>query len=147
MSPDDSTLLFHHPSRSVRRGPLRLFFAEIVKKAGHGRSITCLITTDQEMRSLNHQFRGKRYATDVLSFPSADERGAGEIAISLDRAREQAAEYGHSLDEEIRILMLHGVLHLAGLDHETDSGEMASEEARWRKRLKLPSSLIERASA
>jgi probable rRNA maturation factor len=147
MSPDDSPLLFHHPSRSVRRGPLRLFFAELVKKAAHGRSITCLITTDREIRSLNHRFRGRRYPTDVLSFPSAETDGAGEIAISLDRAREQAADYGHSLDEELRILMLHGVLHLAGLDHETDSGEMASEEARWRKRFKLPSSLIERANA
>jgi probable rRNA maturation factor len=147
MSPGDSPLLFHHPLRSVRRGPLRLFFAEIVQKVAHGRNITCLITTDREMRALNHRFRGQRHPTDVLSFPSGEESGAGEIAISLDRAREQAAAYGHSLDEEIRILMLHGVLHLTGMDHETDSGEMASEEARWRKRLKLPLSLIERVSA
>jgi|SRR5579871_567764 len=147
MSPDDSTVLFHHPSRSVRRGPLRLFFAELVKKVAHGRSLTCLITTDQEMCALNHRFRGRRYPTDVLSFPSAEQDGGGEIAISLDRAREQAAEYGHSLDEELRILMLHGVLHLAGMDHETDSGEMASAEQRWRKRLRLPASLIERATA
>jgi probable rRNA maturation factor len=107
--------------------------------------VTCLITDDRELRRLNRKFRGKNYATDVLSFPSL-EAGAGEIAISLDRAAEQAAEHGHSLTDEIRILMLHGVLHLTGMDHETDTGEMARAEKRWRKRLGLPSGLIERGA-
>jgi probable rRNA maturation factor len=106
-----------------------------------GRGITCLITDDRELRRLNRQFRGKDYATDVLSFPSGD---GGEIAISLDRAAAQAEEHGHSLANEVRILMLHGVLHLSGLDHETDSGEMAREEMRWRKKFGLPCGLIER---
>lgn len=70
----------------------------------------------------------------------------GEIAISLDRAAAQAAEYGHSLADELRILMLHGALHLAGYDHENDSGEMARAELRWRKRFGLPIALIERAA-
>jgi probable rRNA maturation factor len=106
--------------------------------------VTCLITTDRELRALNRKFRGKDYATDVLSFPS---REGGEIAISLDRAAAQADEHGHSLETEVRILILHGLLHLAGMDHGTDHGEMASAEARWRKRLGLPSGLIERAQA
>jgi probable rRNA maturation factor len=110
-----------------------------VKRVARGRDITCLISTDAELRRLNRQFRGKNYATDVLSFPPA------EMAISLDRAAAQAKELGHSLDEELRILMLHGLLHLCGMDHETDAGQMRRTETRWRKKLGLPSGLIERA--
>lgn len=140
MSPDDPHLLFRHPSRRVRRTPLRDFLRELVKRVARRRGIiTCLITNDAELRRLNRQFCGKNYATDVLSFPP------DEMAISLDRAAEQARELGHSLDEELRILMLHGVLHLCGMDHETDSGQMRRAETRWRKKLGLPSGLIERA--
>ncbi len=135
-------LIFRHPSRRVRRRPLRGFWSEVARRLARDDSATCLITTDSELRSLNRRFRQKDYATDVLSFPGSP---TGEIAISLDRARRQASEYGHSLDEELRILMLHGVLHLAGMDHETDSGEMARAEARWRRKFNLPSGLIERA--
>jgi probable rRNA maturation factor len=71
----------------------------------------------------------------------------GEMAISLDRAADQAARFGHSVEDELRILMLHGLLHLAGMDHESDAGQMARAEARWRKRLKLPPGLVERARA
>lgn len=104
--------------------------------------MTCLITTDAELQRLNREFRAKDYATDVLSFPSAAQ--GGEIAISWDRAQAQAAEMGHSVDDELRILMLHGALHLMGMDHETDRGQMGRAEARWRKRLGLPVGLIER---
>jgi probable rRNA maturation factor len=71
----------------------------------------------------------------------------GEMAISLDRAAAQAAALGHSVEEELRILMLHGLLHLAGMDHEADTGQMARAEARLRKRLQLPPGLMERAGA
>jgi probable rRNA maturation factor len=145
MSSDDIPLLVRNPSRRIRGiADLRAFFADVVKRVARGREIVCLITDDAELRSLNRQFRGADYATDVLSFSS---EAGGEIAISLDRAAEQAAEHGHSIGEELRILMLHGVLHLTGLDHETDSGEMAAAEVRWRKRLGLPAGLIERAHA
>src|SRR5438309_80984 len=120
MTSDDPHLLFRHPSRRVRRTPLRDFLKTAAREIGGNMrvdsTVTCLITTDAELRRLNKQFRGKNYATDVLSFPP------DEMAISLDRAAEQAKEFGHSLDEELRILMLHGLLHLKGLDHETDSG-------------------------
>ena len=139
MSPDDPHLLFRHSSRRVRRTPLRVFLTELVKRVAKGRAITCLITTDAELRRMNRHFLGKNYATDVLSFPP------DEMAISLDRAAEQARELGHSLDEELRILMLHGVLHLRGMDHETDSGQMRRAEMRWRKKFGLPAGLIERA--
>ena len=139
MSSDDPHLLFRHPSRRVRRTPLRDFLADLEKRVAGGRPVTCLITTDADLRRLNRQFRGKNYATDVLSFPP------DEMAISLDRAAAQARELHHSVDEELRILMLHGVLHLSGMDHETDAGEMRRAETRWRKKLGLPAGLIERA--
>jgi probable rRNA maturation factor len=137
---DDVPLLFRSRKR-LPRTELRAYFNDVVRRVARGRKITCLITDDQELRRWNRQFRGKNYATDVLSFPSDD---GGEIAISADRAAEQASEYGHKIADEIRILMLHGVLHLTGLDHEKDSGEMAASETRWRKKLGLPTGLIER---
>jgi len=103
--------------------------------------VTCLIASDANLRELNRKFRGQDHPTDVLSFPPED------IAISFDRAAAQAAELRHSVEDELRILMLHGLLHLTGMDHETDSGAMKRTEVRWRKRLGLPSGLIERVTA
>jgi probable rRNA maturation factor len=129
----------------VRRTKLRLFLKELTERVVRGRAVTCLITTDRELRALNRKFRGRDYATDVLSFPAQKSNGVlGEIAISFDRAAAQASEFGHAVEDELRILMLHGVLHLAGMDHEKDSGAMARAEVRWRRRLALPTSLIER---
>lgn len=147
MSTDDIPLLVRNVSRRVPRTLLREFLNELVHRIAKGRGIGCVITDDRELRQLNRRFRGKNYATDVLSFPSAADHGdLGEMAISVDRAAVQAAEHGHSLTNELRILMLHGALHLAGFDHEEDSGEMARAEIRWRKRFGLPVGLIERAS-
>lgn len=147
---EPSSILFRHPScslcRRLRRRALKTFLDELVESAGGGRAVTCLITDDAQLRELNRKFRRKDYATDVLSFPPAHGE-AGELAISLDRAAAQAAERGHSVEEELRILMLHGMLHLAGMDHETDSGQMERAETRWRKRLALPPGLTERARA
>ena len=146
------------PHITCRRKPASLdldsleSFAETLRKrVARGREFHCLLTGDAELQSLNRQFRRKNEPTDVLSFPSggpepAGSGPAGDIAISLARARAQAREWGHPLEDEIRILMLHGVLHLMGMDHETDSGEMRRTEARWRKKLGLPDALIERAS-
>jgi probable rRNA maturation factor len=103
-----------------------------------------LIADDGELRELNRKFLRKDYPTDVLSFPASNGGLGGEMAISLDRAAAQAAEFGHSVEEELRILMIHGLLHLAGMDHESDAGQMARSEAHWRKRFKLPPGLIAR---
>jgi probable rRNA maturation factor len=111
--------------------------------------VEVLLTSDTAIKRLNRDFRGKNKATDVLSFPAPEEiaeEHAGDLAISLDTAARQAASFGHSLGEEVRVLMLHGLLHLKGMDHETDSGEMAAREAELRSELKLPETLIERAS-
>jgi probable rRNA maturation factor len=106
------------------------------------------LTTDAAIRKLNRQFRGKNKATDVLSFPAEGigaEEIAGDLAISVPTARKQAIEQGHSLSSEVKILILHGLLHLYGYDHEADEGQMARRERLLRARLGLPQGLIERA--
>jgi probable rRNA maturation factor len=109
--------------------------------------VDVLLTNDTTLRRLNRDFRGKNKATDVLSFPAppafADQH-AGDLAISLETAARQAATYRHPLVAEIKILLLHGLLHLTGLDHETDQGEMSARETLLRAELRLPSGLIER---
>ncbi|HWG21082.1 MAG TPA: rRNA maturation RNase YbeY [Terracidiphilus sp.] len=112
--------------------------------------VSVLLTTDAAIRTLNRDFRGKNKATDVLSFPAGKvSRGevAGDLAISVDTARRQARDQGHPVATEIKVLMLHGLLHLAGYDHERDSGEMGCRERRLRARLALPLGLIERTAA
>jgi probable rRNA maturation factor len=111
--------------------------------------VSILLTTDKNLRRLNRQFRGIDKPTDVLSFPTealiqSKEKLAGDLAISVPTARRQAVEQGHLLATEIKVLILHGVLHLAGYDHETDSGQMARRERRLRAQLGLPQGLIER---
>jgi probable rRNA maturation factor len=111
--------------------------------------VEVLLTSDAEIKRLNRTFRRKNKPTDVLSFPAPAEiadRQAGDLAVSLDTAARQAAEHGHSLRDEVRILLLHGLLHLAGEDHEADSGEMASRETSLRRQLRLPTGLIERTA-
>jgi probable rRNA maturation factor len=107
-------------------------------------SVNVLITGDDRMQALNQRFRRKNKATDVLSFPGAAPGMAGDIAISADIASTNAKLLGHGLQYEIQILLLHGMLHLAGWDHENDAGEMAHKEATLRKKLGLPPGLIAR---
>jgi probable rRNA maturation factor len=114
--------------------------------------VTVLLTGDATMRDLNRRFRGKSMPTDVLSFSSerglrGTEKIAGDVAISVETAQRQAAEQGHSLAIEIKVLMLHGLLHLAGHDHENDAGEMRRRERSLRTKLGLPAGLIERSGS
>ena len=99
-------------------------------------SATIAFVSDKKIRELNRQFRGIDKATDVLSFPS-DGPDLGDIAVSVDTAAAQAKENGLKLDEEIAQLILHGLLHLSGYDHETDNGEMNRLELRLRKKLAI----------
>jgi probable rRNA maturation factor len=146
MDPDDSLVLFRRAPRGLARRHLLAFAVELRDKVAGGRSFSCLITDDKELLKLNSTFLGKDYATDVLSFPSDGVPGhLGDIAISAERAAEEAGKHEYPVEEELKILMLHGVLHLNGMDHEKDRGEMAKTERQWRKKLNLPSGLIERA--
>jgi probable rRNA maturation factor len=98
---------------------------------------TIAFVSDQRIRALNKQFRGIDKATDVLSFPSDEPDQLGDVAISVATAMRQAKENGLSLEEEIAQLILHGLLHLNGYDHETDNGEMNRLELKLRKKLNI----------
>ncbi len=139
---------------------LVLFLREAQAAARLRGEVSVLLTSDRVLRRLNKQFRGKNKATDVLSFPSAAPAQvsksrpgapgngvAGDLAISVETAQRQSAACGHSLAAELKILMLHGLLHLNGYDHEKDAGEMARKERALRARLGLEQGLIERAES
>jgi len=136
------------PNRRIRKAELEVFLKQAQRAVGLRGTLSVLLADDEELKHLNTAFRGKHKPTDVLSFP-ADELAAGhagDIAISLGIAAKQAARFGHSLQNEVKILLLHALLHLNGMDHETDEGEMAAREAELRVRLKLPVSLIARST-
>jgi|SRR5579872_1406761 len=108
-----------------------------------------LVTSSREMQRLNKRFRQKDKPTDVLSFPSISGFAGetpGDLAISAQIAAANARRLGHATSDEIKILILHGMLHLAGYDHERDQGEMARKEKRLRRALGLPDGLIERTA-
>jgi len=107
--------------------------------------VTIAIITNAAMQKLNARFRKADYATDVLSFPSDEPGVLGDIAIAKGVAARQAKKLGHSEQIELRTLALHGLLHLLGYDHETDTGQMARAEERLRRKAGLPTGLITRA--
>ena len=129
------------------RPTLMRYLREVRAAVGLKGEVSVLLTTNEGIRGLNRRFRKKNKATDVLSFPAEAGFGiVGDLAISVETAARQAEEQGHRLSMELRVLMLHGMLHLAGYDHEADAGEMARKECRLRTKLGLPLGLIERAS-
>ena len=143
---------------SSTRG-LRVWLSEAAPPGAHG-EVTVALISDARMRTLNRSYRGKDYATDVLSFPatakaSADTPGKhsvvpadasylGDIVIATGVAQRQADDVGHPVATELKVLALHGLLHLLGYDHERDEGEMARVEARLRKKAGLSEGLISR---
>jgi rRNA maturation RNase YbeY len=119
------------------------FAAKALKVApANGAGMTVAFVSDRMMRELNWRWRGKRGTTDVLSFPAAQDEfekveglSLGDVVISVEQAARQAAEHGLSFETEVAQLILHGLLHLCGYDHETDKGEMNRLELRLRRRL------------
>jgi len=115
-----------------------LFAEKAIDAIGkHGSSATIAFVSDKNIRKLNQQFRNADKATDVLSFPAGDDdqSNLGDIAISVETAATQATENGLTFENEIAQLILHGLLHLSGYDHETDDGEMNRLELRLRNKL------------
>jgi probable rRNA maturation factor len=121
-------------------------FAERALKVvpADGAGATVAFVSDRAMRALNKRWRGKRGTTDVLSFPSEQEEfekgeGAslGDVIVSVEQAARQAAEHGLDFENEVEQLILHGLLHLCGYDHETDGGEMNALELKLRRRLRI----------
>jgi probable rRNA maturation factor len=128
---------------------LTRFIARARRATGLRGSFNVLVTSNAEMKSLNRRFRGKDKATDVLSFPAAHDAHkdfAGDIAISAEIATQNARALGHSPSVEVKILTLHGILHLCGYDHERDGGEMGRREQKLRRELNLAVGLIERTT-
>ena len=161
-------IVVEEKARARRAGGLGPWLARSAPRSARG-EVTVAIVADAKMRALNRQFRGKDAVTDVLSFPVEKRlrkgvrhlfRGSqvkkvpysfslpflGEIVIARGVARRQARALGHPLATELRILALHGLLHLLGYDHEADKGQMARAEARLRRRAGLPVGLIARSS-
>jgi probable rRNA maturation factor len=139
---------------SLSETSLERFLQRARRAAKVNGAVDVLVTSSEGMRALNRQFRGKDKATDVLSFPflpaipnQRQKAYVGEIAISGDIAAQNAIRFGHTAAEEVKILILHGILHLAGFDHERDNGEMARKEMKLRQALRLPVALIERNSS
>jgi probable rRNA maturation factor len=160
MAPDDP------PSRGRRFGETRSLRVEVtgarasglaawLRRAAPRRArgeVTIALVSDARVRALNRRYRGKDYATDVLSFPARERetsagRYLGDIVIATGVARRQARDLGHSLAAELRILALHGLLHLLGYDHERDRGRMRTLEQRLLRRSGVRDGLIERAHA
>lgn len=144
-------VIFKRKVAGLSTESLNRFVLRARKAAQIKGTVDVLVTGSGEMRMLNQRFRDKNKPTDVLSFPSeCSPNGhrnpfAGEIAISAEIAMDNARRLGHSGAMEVKVLVLHGILHLAGFDHERDNGEMASKEASLRRVLRLPLSLTERS--
>jgi probable rRNA maturation factor len=140
-------VILRKPVAGLSDTALAKFVARASRASKLEGAVNVLVTGSSELRSLNRRFRGKDQPTDVLSFPPGPcfvNGLAGDIAISADIARQNARRLGHTAAQEIKILALHGVLHLVGYDHETDQGTMAVKETQLRRALGLPLGLIER---
>jgi probable rRNA maturation factor len=139
-------------ARALGKRDLNHFLRIAAEAVGLTGEFSVLLAGDERLRALNLQFRGLDKPTDVLSFPalqeppSADQPGGqgGDLAISLETAAVQAAAHGHTLQIEVKVLILHGLLHLAGYDHERDRGRMRRRETVLRKQFELPAGLVER---
>ena len=133
--------------KGVSGAGLERFIARARRAAGLRGQVNVLVAGSAEIRRLNRAFRRQDKPTDVLSFPAIIPGIAGDIAVSADIARASARALGHPVADELKVLILHGVLHLAGYDHERDSGQMRRREDRLRRSLGLPSTLIARSQA
>ncbi len=141
-----------------RLAALRAFLLALEKEVARGRPFSVCLVSDRAMRRYNRRFRGKDSPTDVLAFPDGEQdraqtsnrppARAGDLVISAQTARRQARRLGHAVETEIRILAIHGLLHLLGHDHEVPrrAGDMARAELHWRRRFALPAGLIERST-
>lgn len=148
--PPGAVLLLHR-QRAIRADwdEVGTFLSRLSSQVARSGFSVCFLS-DQGIRRYNKRFRGKDQATDVLSFPIEEHRNGrqdylGDILISVETAQENARRYRLRLEEEIKVLALHGVLHLLGYDHERDDGEMARVERRWSRKLGLSQNLTGRS--
>jgi probable rRNA maturation factor len=148
------------PERSPRHAPLQVdvvtsgtarapglarWLQQVAPARARGQ-MTVAVTSDARVRALNQRYRHKHAVTDVLSFPASEKGQLGDVVIAAGVAKRQARSAGHSLQAELRVLALHGLLHLLGYDHELDDGQMRRLEQRLRRKGGLTEGLIERQS-
>ncbi len=131
------------PRQALPSRGLGQWLARVAPAKARG-DVSVALVSDRRMQALNRQFRGKNTVTDVLSFPAGSRGFLGDVVIASGVARKQAREAGHSVQTEVRVLALHGLLHLLGYDHESDNGTMARVEARLRRKAGLKEGLLER---
>lgn len=137
-------IILEHETEGTSARALSRFATQAQRAVGLRGEVNIRVASSRELQELNRRFRRKNQPTDVLSFPSETPKLAGDIAISGEIAAANAVELGHSTEAEVKVLILHGLLHLAGYDHETDDGEMQTRETTLRRKLGLPVGLIER---
>ena len=134
--------------RGVSEKALARFAQQARRATGLRGKVNVVLTSSRDLRALNRRFRGHDKPTDVLSFPPVPlvaQEFAGDIVIAAEIAARNARLYQHAPAQELKILILHGMLHLAGFDHERDRGKMARQEERLRRELNLTDGLIRRA--
>ena len=146
-SDEPSTYLNRQRKVRIDDGEIESFVRRLSRELARGREFGVVVGPDSAVREANQRFRNKAETTDVLSFPDGEDGRLGDILIAAGRAERQARDFGHSVDQEVKTLILHGLLHLLGFDHETDSGAMKVEEIRLRRRYGLEAGLIERAES
>jgi probable rRNA maturation factor len=140
-------IIIRKAAPGISEQALARFAQRARKAAGLRGQVNVVLTSSRDIRALNRRFRGKDKPTDVLSFPPLPvvaDAFSGDIVISADIACRNARLYRHAPAQELKILILHGMLHLAGYDHESDGGEMARKEERLRRELGLSNGLIRR---
>jgi probable rRNA maturation factor len=142
---DDPPLLVEIVSGAGARAPGLGSWLQANAPARARGTVTVALVPDGRIRALNRRYRQKNAPTDVLSFPAGEPGTLGDVVIAVGVARRQAAAAGHAFGTELRVLALHGLLHLLGYDHERDDGEMARLERRLRRKGGLREGLIERA--
>jgi len=138
-----SVVVTDEQGRPAPAGGLARWLTRVAPARARG-EVGIALVSDARVRALNRQYRGLDYATDVLSFPANSNRFLGDIVIARGIARRQAHEVGHDEPTELRVLALHGLLHLLGYDHERDRGTMARVERRLRRKGGLAEGLLER---
>lgn len=151
MNPDEPDEPWYFENRQYKvsfdENAVREFLCRLAEDLAEGGGFSVVVSSDRALRDANRRYRNVPRTTDVLSFPDGEDGYWGDLLIAAGRAKRQAAEHGHSVEQEIQVLALHGMLHLRGYNHETDQGQMQVAEERFRRRYGLAPGLIARSAA
>lgn len=151
MNPDEPDEPWYFENRQYKvsfdENTVRKFLGRLAEDLAEGGGFSVVVSSDRALRDANRRYRNVPRTTDVLSFPDGEDGYWGDLLIAAGRAKRQAAEHGHSVEQEIQVLALHGMLHLRGYNHETDQGQMQVAEERFRRKYGLAPGLIGRSTA